>query len=914
MPPRPTKRNEQEEALALSRQKGAALQEPEGDDEDEMNEGESGEFQAQPPPYSTMSGLDGDDEDDDLRDLNNPDVSTFGEPPLIGAQGGTSDLFGSEARTIGRATSPKLYAQASQFPSAVQFRVWRWENGIPVALGAIDSEATEEDFVNRFYDAMPKDGDGRFQFRFRPVDMRGQELGKEFTLNISEHHAELQRIRRQKDRNKTEESRPVIPDPILINQGGDGGGTAYAEEMGRMFEQAVEAAERRTELLQATLEEERARLREEEKAKYQERISLASQSAEVVQKMTERMLETDRQRAQEQLKAQESQSGLLMNTLTAVFAQQQSAERSQAERMREADEQRMRQDREFFERQRQEEIARRDRDRLELEAQRAREREEWERKRLLEKEEAERRIAIERDRIALEQKRIEEQRRFELEQLRLEAEKREKEAERRRELEKEELKVRLERERMEMERQRQAAVEERERWRAEMEDKRRAEREEWERKRLMEKEDAERRERAERERIDRERAEMTLRLERERTEREDVLRRRQEELEREERKRKEETELRLKQIEIEAQRAREHQERMAEQARLDREAQREAQERRDRIEREAREAADRDRQRQHEMQLREMEAAQQRDREHQERMLAHQRSLSGGGGEGGGLMGILDSLGMDAPEVLERIFGGGNKDGEDGGGWADAIPKVLGSIAEIGKAAITANAEKQKQIQQHGRRRLPQLPGGQPQMVQTPQGPMIVVPGGTVGTGANTVITEPGLASVPEGREWQVARERVRADAQALAQAERAALQKQKAGEQESKETGPTRSDSAVPDEGEPINLLARARKAGLSLGSQKKARKAILTLAEKLAESPEDEWAGVLTEAISSEINIFHYIKAVTVQAALDEATDDTDLKTRVVAALKNSGMVPDDVPYDETDYARLAGKKEKK
>lgn len=912
MPPRLTKRSDQDEALALSRQKGAALQESEEDDED-AGEGESGEFQPQPPPYSTMGGLD--DDDEDLHDLNSPDVSTFGEPPLIGAQGGTSDLFGAEARTIGRATSPKLYAQASQFPSAVQFRVWRWENGIPVALGAIDSEATEEDFVNRFYDAMPKDGDGRFQFRFRPVDMRGQELGKEFTLNISEHHAELQRIRRQKERNKTEESRPVMPDPILINQGGgDGGGVAYAEEMGRMFEQAVESAERRTELLQATLEEERARLREEEKAKYQERISLATQSAEVVQKMTERMLESDRQRAQEQLKAQESQSGLLMNTLTAVFSQQQMAERSQAERMREADEQRMRQDREFFERQRQEEIARRERDRLELEAQRAREREEWERKRILEKEEAERRIAIERDRIALEQKRIEEQRRFELEQLRLESEKREKEAERRREIEREELKVRLERERMEMERQRQAAAEERERWRVEMEEKRRAERDEWERKRQMEKEDAERRERAERDRIERERAEMNLRLERERTEREDALRRRQEELEREERKRKEETELRLKQIEIEAQRAREHQERMAEQARLDREAQREAQERRDRIEREAREAADRDRQRQHEMQLREMEAAQQRDREHQERMLAHQRSLAGGGGEGGGLMGILDSLGMDAPEVLERIFGGGNKDGEDSGGWADAIPKVLGSIAEIGKAAITANAEKQKQIQQHGRRKLPQLPGGAPQVVQTPQGPMLVVPGGTVGTGHNTVITEPGMVPAPEGREWQAARERVRADAQALAATEKASQQRQQVDSIGVPEKKPEASTSAIGDEGEPVNLLARARKAGLSLMAQKKARKGILTLAEKLAESPEDEWAGVLTEAISSEINIFHYIKAVTVQAALDEATEDVDLKARIVAALKNSGMVPDDVPYDETDYARLNSSKGKK
>lgn len=903
MPPRKPRDQDHEEALALSQQEGAALTDE--DMLDESSEEDVSAFRAQPAPYTASSY---DDEDEELKDLNSPDVSTFGEAPLIGAQGGTSDLFGAEARTIGRATSPKLYAQASQFPSAVQFRVWRWENGIPVALGAIDSEATEEDFVIRFYEAMPKEGDGRFQFRFRPVDMRGQELGKEFTLNISEHHAELQRIRRQKERSKKEEGRPVQSDPIILNQGNDNGG-AFAEEMSRMFEQAVESADRRAEILQATLEEERARLREEEKARLQERITSASQATEVVQKMTERLMETDRQRAQEQLKAQEGQSGLLMNTLTTVFSQQQSAAREQAERAREADEQRMRQDREFYERQRQDEINRRERERMEMEAQRLREREEWERKRILEKEESDRRLAVERDRLALEQKRIEQQRIFELEQLRLEAEKREKEAERRREIEREEIRARLERDRMELERREKQAAEEKERWRAEIEDKRRVEREEWERRRIMEREEAERRERAERERIERERDELRVRMERERTDREEAARRKQEELEREERKRKEEVELRLKQIEIEAQRAREHQERMAEQARLDREAQREAQERRDRIEREAREAADRDRARQHDMQLKEMEMAQQRDREHQERMLAHQRTLSGGGNEGGGgLMGILDSLGMDAPEVLERIFGGGNKDGgNDEGGWADAIPKVLGSIAELGKAAITANAEKQRQIQQHGKRRVPQLPENEARVVQTPRGPMVLVPGGTAGAGANVSISEPGMVLAPEGREWQAARERMSAQ-----QVERpVAKPSQKAGEVQQAQPS---SEVATQETGEPINVLSRARKAGLSLIAQKKARKAIRVLSEKLAESPEEEWAGVLTEAISSEINIFHYIKAVTVQAALDEATEDTELKDRVIKALRASGMVPDDVPYNEEDYARLSGEKGKK
>ncbi|MBT6143734.1 hypothetical protein HOH51_04470, partial [bacterium] len=82
--------------------------------------------------------------DPDVDELNNPDVEQLSEPPLIGMRPRPSDIFGDEAENFGRATSPKLYAQASQFPTAVQYRVWRWENGVPVALGAIDAEATEE--------------------------------------------------------------------------------------------------------------------------------------------------------------------------------------------------------------------------------------------------------------------------------------------------------------------------------------------------------------------------------------------------------------------------------------------------------------------------------------------------------------------------------------------------------------------------------------------------------------------------------------------------------------------------------------------------------------------------------------------------------------------------------------------------
>ena len=884
------------------------------DGEDEMDDDSEDGYLPEPPPYG-----DEDDEDPDISDLNDPNVDTFGEPPLLGGRTQTSDMFGASADTVGRATSPKLYASASNFPSAVQFRVWRWENGIPVALGAIDAEASEDDFVKQFYRAMPQDGDGRFQFKFRPVDMNGRELGKEFTKNISEHHTAVLRIR-QRERREQEERGVSQNEPILINQGGDSGG-AYAEEMGRMFEHAVESAERRTELLQGTLEDEVARRRDEEKARYQERIGIADRSADVVQKMTERLMETDKMRSQEQLKSQEGQSNMLVQTLTTVFSQQQQSASAQADRLRQSDEARMRQDREFFERQRVEVEMKRKSDQSEFEMRRTREREEAERTRQKEKEEAENRLLIERERLGLEQTRIEESRKFELENARIEAERREKDSERRRAAEREEMQrreegvkleaqrreseldrrreseksevtVRLEREKMEVERKESRAREERERWRVEIEEKRRAEREDWDRKMSQQKEDTERRERTDRERVERERQDFQLRMEREKQEREEVANRRLEQSRSDDERRKDEArraedsrrgeiDMKLKQMELDAKRGQDHQERMAEQARLDREARESAQERRDRLEREGRESSDRDRLRQHEMQMKSMEMERENAREHQERLLA--LSPNGGGDSGGllgGLGGMAEALGMDGTEILAKLFGA--KDSEEGG-WADAIPKVLGSIAELGKAALTAKAEQQPTAT--GRRRIVSAPP-QGQIVQTPQGPMMVMPSGARG--------------IPDQAPPRV--QRATLPDQPFLPPEFASEEKQDETEEGSK---PAEAVTSTPEK--PVDLLARAKAAGLSLLDQKKARKAIRKLSDKLSKTEQSEWLGLITEAITSEVGIYYYIKAVTVTAALGEATDDDDLQEQVVAAMQESGLIPADVPYTEEDLALL-------
>jgi hypothetical protein len=750
--------------------------------------------------------------DPDIEELNNPDLEQLAEPPLIGTRPRPSDMFGEEAENFGRATSPKLYAQASQFPTAVQFRVWRWENGVPVALGAIDSEATEEDFVRQFFDAMPKRGEGKFQYRLRPIDIRGKELGKEFTINISEYHSTVRSIMERRKYEREEQYGRGGRGDVHVHSGGDEAGSSYAEEMGRMFESAVDSAEQRTVALQQTLEQERDRLRAEEKVRAEERVATAERSANVVQTMTEKLMHSDRLRSDEAMKSQKEHGNVLMNTMTTVFQQQQEAQRQQAERMRQEDTRRQAQDREFYERQRQE-----------GESRRMQEKEDWERKR-----------DEDRQRMRMEQETRDAQRKYELEQLRIESERKRDE------------------ERQRLERDRERIREERERARIEMEERRLADAREWEKRR---EDEARKREQ-----------------ERQDWERREALRR--DELAREQDKRREEMLLQTKGMEMSAQRDREHSERMMEMARLERETQREAQAAREKMEREAREIQDRERQRAHDMAVREMEMAKERDREHQERMM----KLSSAG-----MGGLKDMLGMETPELLSKIFGGGE---EGGGSWSEALPKVLGSLAEMGKVALTAQAEQAEATAQIAAPKEKQV------AIQTPEG-VKMVPVSVLQQAqremaeqqANLppVATGAGQLPLPDFpiRPPDLVEEPTIIDGEAV-------------------EVPPTPYQLA-----KEVKCLKRAKSAGMSLASQKKARKAARKLVAKAKVAPKEEWQQICGEIVMETFEIYEYIKVVTVYAALVEAGAEEELANEIVSALRESGMIPSEVPYTEEDYA---------
>jgi len=328
-----------------------------------------------------------DDEEDAEEDaFNDPSISHLDEPPLLGGRGQDTSLFGNRASMpVGRATSPRLYSQAAQFPTCSQLRVWKWENGVPVGLGAIDSMATEEDLVLQFFEAMPRRGEGRGQFKMRPIDINGNEMGQEINIIISEHHAALQRKRRVLEEEKHGTFGSLGTHDSAFDASIDTSNN-LSGEMSRIFEKMLETSEYRSRALEDTLESERERMRDQDQERAKERVDLATNAAQGVQVLTQRMMEDESRRAERAMQMQGEQSQMMVQTLTSIFAQQNTMMQSSMEAARRNDEFRLEQERQ-----------RADRERRDSEDRRIRERDEVESRRRQEKEEAERKILLERE-------------------------------------------------------------------------------------------------------------------------------------------------------------------------------------------------------------------------------------------------------------------------------------------------------------------------------------------------------------------------------------------------------------------------------------------------------------------------------------------------------------------------------------
>lgn len=933
----PTKRKnssgQEDDATTRSRTRGAAMNPPPPEEEDLDDEFEDELDEDEDNGYAEVAA-----DAAALRALNDPSTMPLGPAPLVGgSERSAGNLFGRDAMSIGRASSPRLWSQAAQFPTCSQLRVWRWENGIPVGLGAIDAEANEEDFVREFFEAMPKPGQGRMMFKMRPIDIRGEEMGKELSLVISEHHAALQSIRRAKKAeaeeassfmNNQQQNAPIYMPPVQ-----DDSGAAYASEMSRMFEKAVEAADSRAQALENALLDERERLRMEDDKRSQERIDLATNAAAGVQAITERMMRDESNRAERSMKAQTDQSQMLLTTLTQIFASAQAQQHSISETARAADQQRLEQERQYGERVRLEQEERRKRDLQEMEERRKAEqnRLEDERKQLRDQREFEmKQLELRADRerqellTKLERDKAESAAKLALEERRLEKERQDNESKLQKMREEEERKAQIERQEIDRRGERER-LEWEHRWKLESEERDRRERlarEERERLALLETErrrmEADERER--RDRIDREErerrskvdAEMqalrTAEMERRARAEEDSARLRESERQRAH-------ELALKQMEVAAGRDREHAERMLQMQQLQMQETRATMEARERREKEEAGLRDADRLRQHERMLKDVELQSQKDREHAERMMQltqmqYQQKAFGGLGE---LIPKakewLGDLGLEPADIIQRVFspepqGGGG--GGGGGGWADAIPKVLGSLAEMGKVAIEAQAA--SKIPPRAQQQIPQqpmmMPPGIPGMPQMPQ-PFNLPPGAQMAP----VPGYPGMMAVtlPQGAGPNAL---VPAGANALAAQDQQPAEDEQPDmnfdfgegtpDEEQVEEPEQQAEPEPEPEPEAPSIMQVATEAGLSMPTQKRARKALRVLVRKLSGTKQEDWFGHIANAIQNEIGIYHYVKAVTVRAALLEGGANDDLAVRVMDAMRESGMIPADVEYE--------------
>ncbi len=304
------------------------------------------------------------------------------DPKRIGGKGYESSIHGSFAKHVGGySTSPRLFAQASTFPECSQLRAWKLENGIPVGLGVIGSNATEEDFVKQFPSAMPQVGEGKCHFKLRPLNIDGAEMGQELTLVISEHHNSVQKLRKT---GKIEESTRVNNNPL-----------------GDLNVGIVDMLRSQLENSHKALESERARTQELMHQMAQERIDLASNTAVGIQNISERMLQADKERQDAILRSEQERNRYSQDAMHNLFTSNMENEKAKREREQQEYLERISRQREESDREKEktmthyqfmleQERSRRDREQGEFRERMELQRQEWEQRRLIERDEQER--------------------------------------------------------------------------------------------------------------------------------------------------------------------------------------------------------------------------------------------------------------------------------------------------------------------------------------------------------------------------------------------------------------------------------------------------------------------------------------------------------------------------------------------
>ena len=86
-----------------------------------------------------------------------------------------------------------------------------------------------------------------------------------------------------------------------------------------------------------------------------------------------------------------------------------------------------------------------------------------------------------------------------------------------------------------------------------------------------------------------------------------------------------------------------------------------------------------------------------------------------------------------------------------------------------------------------------------------------------------------------------------------------------------------------------------------MNLKAIRSARRGMVNLVRRVKASPRERWEEIITAGIINEPKIFDYVKAVTAKLAIDEAGAEPNLRDAVIAAMRASVLVPDDLPYGD-------------
>lgn len=231
----------------------------------------------------------------------------------------------------------------------------------------------------------------------------------------------------------------------------------------------------------------------------------------------------------------------------------------------------------------------------------------------------------------------------------------------------------------------------------------------------------------------------------------------------------------------------------------------------------------------------------------------------------GGATKLLGQLGISLPDLLRPPTAEVDEGPAEPSPWVAVLPAALAALAEFAKMAA---ARSQAQAVQ-----APLLPAGPGPIIQPIQ-PI------------QTRLPPPGVPQQPvQPTQPQAQPIREEGDPPSVGQPAPVAP--------------PANQEPHAPG----LSEVAAAK--GLKLPTLRNARVALRNLVRNLSNASEDKWETITTQAISNEMAIYHYVKAVSVLSALREAGADDALSTRVIHMMRNSPAVAaigSDIPYEVT------------